>query len=45
MQTIQYLGCYEEVSVYRKGGQEQIFSQKQQSESVHLMCESIQIVK
>jgi len=42
---IQYLGCYEEVCIYKKGWQVQNFDQKQQSESIHLTCESIQTAK
>jgi len=45
MQMIQYFGCYEVVSIYRKGWQEQDFNQKQLFESIQLMSESIQTVK
>ena len=38
---IQWNWCYEEVTLYRKGEKEQIFGQKQHSESIHYMCESI----
>jgi len=41
MQMIQCFGFYEEVCIYRKGWKEQNFGQKQHSESIHLMCESI----
>jgi len=40
-----YFGCYEEMCVYRKGWQVQNFGQKQQSESIHLLCELIQTTK
>jgi len=42
---IQWIECYEEVCIYRKGWQVQNFGQKQQSELIHLMCESIQTAK
>jgi len=45
MQMIQRFGCYEEVCIYRKGWQVQNFSQKEHSELIHLMCESIQTAK
>jgi len=35
MQIIQCFGCYEKVTIYRKGEQVQIFGQKQHSESIH----------
>jgi len=37
--------CYEEVCIYRKGWQVQNFGQKQYSESIHLMFESIKTAK
>ena len=42
---IQWFRCYEVVSIYRKGWQEQDFDQKQHFESIQLMSESIQTVK
>ena len=42
---IQCFGCYEEACIYSKGWQVQNIGQKQQSESIHLMCESIQTTK
>jgi len=45
MKMIQWFRCYQEVSVYRKGLQVKYFGKKQHSESIHLMCESIQTAK
>jgi hypothetical protein len=45
MQMIQYFGCYEVVSIYRKGWKEQDFGQKQHIESIHVMRESIMTIK
>jgi len=45
MQMIHSIGCYEEVSIYRKGWQDQNFGQKQHIESIHLMCKSIHTVR
>jgi len=35
MQMIESFGCYEEVTIYRKGRQMQIFGQRQHNESIH----------
>jgi len=43
--THKTFGCYEQVSIYRKGWHVQYFGQKQYSQLIHLMCELIQTTK